>query len=78
MAEVRRVEDKRRNGLTLHARLGRQDKSADGCRAHLVGWLGIFVTFDHQQAGHSSKGTTTSMSQAPADCEKAAWSNEPA
>src|ERR1700730_7101997 len=27
MAEVRRVEEKRRSGLTLHARLGRQDKA---------------------------------------------------
>jgi hypothetical protein len=30
---------------------GWQDKSADGCRALVVGWMGIFVTVSLQQAG---------------------------
>ncbi|MEH2561581.1 hypothetical protein [Bradyrhizobium sp. AZCC 2289] len=36
---------------------GWQDKSADGCRAHVVGWMTIFVTLGPQQAGpFSEKG----------------------
>ena len=34
---------------------GWQDKSADGCRAHVVGWMATFVTFSSQQAGSSSE-----------------------
>jgi hypothetical protein len=34
---------------------GWQDKSADGCRAHVVGWLGIFVTLNPPRAGSISK-----------------------
>ena len=34
---------------------GWQDKSADGCRAHVVGWMAIFVTFGPQQAGSFSE-----------------------
>jgi hypothetical protein len=34
---------------------GWQDKSADGCRAHVVGWMGIFVTFERQRAGLISR-----------------------
>jgi hypothetical protein len=30
---------------------GWQDKSADGCRAHVVGRTRVFVTLDRQQAG---------------------------
>jgi hypothetical protein len=32
-----------------------QDKSADGCRAHVVGWMGIFVTSESQRAGSISE-----------------------
>ena len=32
-----------------------QDKSADGCRAHVVGGMAIFVTFGAQQAGSCSE-----------------------
>jgi hypothetical protein len=35
-------------GDTSH---GWQDKSADGCRAHVVGWIRIFVTLKPQRAG---------------------------
>ena len=34
---------------------GWQDKSADGCRAHVVGWMEIFVTVGLQQAGSFSE-----------------------
>ena len=34
---------------------GWQDKSADGCRAHMVGGMAIFVTFGAQQAGSCSE-----------------------
>jgi hypothetical protein len=34
---------------------GWQDKSADGCRAHVVGWMGVFVTSRLQQAGAFSE-----------------------
>jgi len=34
---------------------GWQDKSADGCRAHVVGGMAIFVTFGAQQAGSCSE-----------------------
>jgi hypothetical protein len=34
---------------------GWQDKSADGCRAHVVGWTPIFVTASPQQAGAFSE-----------------------
>jgi len=34
---------------------GWQDKSADGCRAHVVGWMAIFVTLGSQQAGSCSE-----------------------
>jgi len=34
---------------------GGQDKSADGCRAHVVGWMGIFVTSESQRAGTISE-----------------------
>lgn len=39
-------------GDTSH---GWQDKSADGCRAHVVGWIGIFVTLELQRAGSISE-----------------------
>jgi hypothetical protein len=39
-------------GDTSH---GWQDKSADGCRAHVVGWIGIFVTLKPPRAGSISK-----------------------
>lgn len=72
MTEVRRVEEKRRNELTLSARLGRQDKSADGCRAHVVGWRGIFVNSDHRSAGSSPEYAMTSTLPEPAASETAA------
>ena len=34
---------------------GWQDKSADGCRAHVVGVMAIFVTLGPQQAGSFSE-----------------------
>ena len=30
---------------------GRQDKSADGCRAHVVGWTGIFSNLARGETG---------------------------
>ena len=39
-------------GDTSH---GWQDKSADDCRAHVVGWMAIFVTLGPQQAGSFSE-----------------------
>lgn len=33
---------------------GRQDKSADGCRAHVVGWISVLVDFRNKSAGASS------------------------
>ncbi len=49
---------------------GGQDKSADGCRAHVVGWMGIFLTLELQRAGAISESTAASMMQAPAPCKK--------
>jgi len=34
---------------------GWQDKSADGCRAHVVGGIAIFVTSESQRAGSISE-----------------------
>jgi hypothetical protein len=48
---------------------GWQDKSADGCRAHVVGWMGIFLTESLQQAGsffkknNSINGATASRTR---------------
>ena len=49
MVEVRRVEEKRRNELTLNARLGRQGKRAAVGPAYVVGWIGR-----HGHAGNLS------------------------
>jgi hypothetical protein len=46
MAEVRRVEEKRRNELTLPARLGRQGKSEAIRRTQ---WIGMIELFDHRR-----------------------------
>ena len=50
MAEVRRVEEKRRNELTLPARLGRQGKSAAFGRAHVVGGAEVLRRIENGQA----------------------------
>lgn len=50
MAEVRRVEEKRRNELTLPARLGRQGKSAAFGRAHVVGGDEVLRGSENDQA----------------------------
>lgn len=50
MAEVRRVEEKRRNELTLPARLGRQGKSAAFGRAHVVGAAEVLRGGENDQA----------------------------
>jgi hypothetical protein len=51
---------------------GGQDKSADGCRAHVVGWRGIFVNSDHRSAGSSPEYAMTSTLPEPAASETAA------
>ena len=48
---------------------GGQDKSADGCRAHVVGWRGIFVNSDHRSAGSSPEYAMTSTLPEPAASE---------
>lgn len=50
---------------------GWQDKSADGCRAHVVGWRGIFVTCDRWPAGSFPECAMTSTLPAPAASETA-------
>jgi len=50
MAEVRRVEEKRRNELTLNARLGRQGKSAAFGRAHVVGGVEVLRALGNDPA----------------------------
>ena len=50
MAEDRRVEEKRRNELTLNARLGRQGKSAAFGRAHVVGGVEVLMSIENDQA----------------------------
>ena len=48
---MRKIAKKRSEVLTLTARLGRQDKSADGCRAHVVGWTEIFSSLAPGETG---------------------------
>lgn len=51
---------------------GGQDKSADGCLAHVVGWRRIFVTSDHCSAGSFPGYAMTSTLPEPAASETAA------
>ena len=51
MAEVRRVEEKRRNELTLPARLGRQGKRPAVGPAYVVGWIGRYGHAANASAG---------------------------
>ncbi|WP_210180583.1 hypothetical protein, partial [Bradyrhizobium jicamae] len=50
MAEDRRVEEKRRNELTLPTRLGRQGKSAAFGQAHVVGAVEVLRGNRNDQA----------------------------
>jgi hypothetical protein len=61
MSELRRVEEKRRTDLTLNARLGMRDKSADVCRAHMVGWVELSRDHTRHLAG-ASGGNTNEIS----------------
>ena len=47
-------EKKCSNRTVTCDRLGRQDKSADGCRAHVVGWTAILADMRGQRAGASA------------------------
>jgi hypothetical protein len=52
---------------------GWQDKSADGCRAHVVGGVAIFVTLGPQRAGSCSekhKGINDAEASHPQKGEK--------
>jgi len=52
---------------------GWQDKSADGCRAHVVGGMAIFVTLGPQRAGSCSekhKGINDAEASHPQKGEK--------
>jgi hypothetical protein len=50
MLVMRGVEEKRRNELTLPARLGRQGKSAAFGRAHVVGGVEVLRGSENDQA----------------------------
>lgn len=54
-----------RNRRQVMVDRGGQDKSADGCRAHVVGWRGIFVTSDHRSAGSFPECAMTSTPPEP-------------
>ena len=56
---------------------GWQDKSADGCRAHVVGGMAILANWALSRLAYFPKSSVASMMQTPAARNRARKSHEP-